>query len=455
MPINYQQALQKLASIKQQHLLNYWNHLARDQKDKLLVQIEHLDPAVLQMQQQLLQPSSQTSPLSLQPFSSIASSGNLYDVQEGKKLIAQGAMGCLIVAGGQGTRLNFEGPKGMFPISPVAHKSLFQIFAEKVSAASRQAQIRLPLAIMTSPANHDETIAFFNNHANFGLEPDQIAFFPQSTLPLLNPSGNLFLEAQDTIAMGSDGNGSALRLFYQSGIWESWHQRGIRYLNFVVVDNPLADPFDAEMLGFQHRTQSEITVKCVKRRDAKEQVGVLAKQNDQTIVVEYTEMPEWVRSDVLPDGTLLFPCANISLFSFGMNFIKKLAGGLDRLPLHAAFKTAKCLAQGDASQHAEQTRAWKFEKFIFDVLPLAEKVSAVMYPREDCFAPLKNFSGENSISTVRSALQKRDQMIFSKVSGYPCCTMPFEIAQEFYYPTSGLLTKWHGKPPPHAGYIEA
>lgn len=451
--LDFASALQKLTEIKQQHILKYWEHLSENQKNQLLAQIEELDSTIFKQQQKQLQSSRQEQFQNLKPFTDFSLSGADSDFKHGKELISQGLLGCLIVAGGQGTRLRFDGPKGIFPVSPVRQKSLFQLFAEKVVAASRQAKKLLPLAIMTSPLNHAETVAFFEKHNLFGLEKQQLYFFSQGTLPLLDEDGNLFLEDVDSIARGPDGNGSALQHFYQSGIWSEWHRLGINYLNFCVIDNPLADPFDAELLGFHYRLHSEITVKGTMKRSADEKVGTLAKQDNKTIVVEYTELPEPLRSATLPNGTMQFGCANLSLFCFNMNFIKMTAGV--STPFHLAFKAVNYLNAEGISCQAEKPMAWKFEKFIFDVLPIASKVSALLYPREACFAPLKNYDGPDSIDSVRKALQNNDRSLFAKITGSPCTNEPFEISQEFYYPTPELIAKWRGKTPPASDYIEA
>ncbi len=385
-------ALSKLAAIGQLHLLAYWNELNDTQKDSLLSQIETIDEKIFFEQQRLLVSPPTFSSELIEPFTSFVRSGNTEDEAVGHRLIEDGKMGCLLIAGGQGSRLNFDGPKGMFPITPITHKTLFQLLAEKVLAASKRAKRPLQLAVMTSPLNHNTTVDFFQKNNFFGLEEGQISFFSQGMLPFLDKNGNLLLEGKDKIACGPDGNGGALHHFYQSGLWDKWYEQGIRYLNFIPVDNPLADPFDAELIGYHERTQSDVIVKCIARSDPFEKVGVLAIQNSKTMVMEYSEIPENLRMAVNADGSVKFPCAYIGLFSVNMEFIRSLNLGQNlEIPLHLAFKSM----------------AWKFEKFIFDVLPKANTVSGLLCPREECFAPLKNFSGADSPATVQQALQRK------------------------------------------------
>lgn len=451
-PLDYNKALNKLNTINQTHLLRYWPTLNAVQKTNLLSQIDSININTFKQQQQLLLTPPNTELEDIQSIDAFSLSGNTSDFLLGKKLISEGKVGCLVVAGGQGSRLRYEGPKGMFPVSVVKHKSLFQILAEKVLAASKQAKRPLPIAIMTSPANNTETIQFFKDHQYFGLDSDQISFFPQSTLPLLDTEKNLFLENVNTIALGPDGNGTALQHFYSSGLFLDWHQQGINFINFTIIDNPLADPFDAELVGFHQRQKNDISIKGIFRDQPQEKVGILAKNQHHIAVIEYSEMPDSLRSATRQDGSLLFPCANISLFCFSMDFIKRISK--HPTAYHLAFKAVKYLDSNGLSKMADKPIAWKFETFIFDILSFTNKINILIYPRNECFAPLKNFDGENSVQTVALALQSNDLRIFSEISGTPCHLTPFEIAQDFYYPTPELLAKWRGTPAPYPGYID-
>ena len=439
-----------LDSIDQGHLLRYWDILSDEDKTDLLSQISKLDVPMFREEQRLIN-ATETTTSPIAPFTDFDMSGNEADIQSGKQMIAQGLIGCLIVAGGQGTRLRFDGPKGLFPITAIKQKTLFQLFVEKTVAASKQARRPLPIAIMTSLQNHAATVQYFEENDRFGLEKEQLSFFTQESLPLLDQSGNLFLETPSTIAEGPDGNGGALHHFYHSGIWQEWHRRGVRYLNFIVIDNPLADPFDAELLGYQERLGSDVVVKCTLKRHAQEKVGVLAKEKDKVVVVEYSEMSDSEKTAVDDRDSLSYCCANLSLFCFQMDAIQRLAKF--SMPLHKAFKAVKYLDEEGKIVQPDKPMSWKFEKFIFDILPHVSKVDALLYPREVCFAPLKNHSGDDSIETVRRALQEADRRAYKSVTG----TEPpknIEVSQDFHYPTPELIAKWRGKTS-HSRYIEA
>jgi UDP-N-acetylglucosamine/UDP-N-acetylgalactosamine diphosphorylase len=392
---------------------------------------------------------------SISPLNHYSQAGNFENQLKGRQLISKGQAGCLLIAGGQGTRLKFDGPKGMFPVTLIKKKSLFQLFAEKTLAAGRQANCVLPLAIMTSPATHEKTVKFFQEHCLFGLKPDQLSFFCQTELPLLDESGNLFLEDKGRMAIGPDGNGSVFKCFMESGIWDQWHSNGVRYLISVLIDNPLADPFDAELVGFHSAVGGDVIVKSTQRLNVEEKVGVLGEKNSKIQVIEYSELSEQEREAKLPDGSLKHPCANLSLFSFTMDFVKAAAQLYNQMPFHLAHKAANYLDSQGVVKHSNQPNAWKFEKFIFDILAFTNKVAILNYPREYCFAPLKNKEGSDSLATVQEALQTLDRLILAQISGKESPSIPFELSQEFYYPTPELLLKWKNKSLLHPGFVNA
>ncbi len=445
---------EKLKALHQQHLLQNIEKLSVPQRTQFLNQLTHLDIPLFSFQQQMVLNPNQENSDPIEPFTNFSPKGSLADFNHGKQLIADGKVGCLLVAGGQGSRLGYDHPKGMFPVSVIKHKSLFQLFAEKTLAASKQAQRPLPLAIMTSLLNDGETKQFFRKHRYFGLQPSQVFFFSQDVLPLLDTKGNLFLETPDRFAEAPNGNGGALKQFVDSGIWDQWQKLGIEQIVFVLVDNPLADPFDAELVGFHAKQKVDITIKCTKKEHPEEKVGLIVKQAGKIKVKEYTELSEEEQKARLPNGDLKHACANLSLFCFSMPFIKQIAtGNSSQWPLHKAFKAVKYLDDNQKTVKAEKPMAWKFEYFIFDALLFTQKVAALMYPRQECFSPLKNKTGANSLATVQSALQYVDRLTYEKISGTIPPHKPFELSQEFYYPSPQLLKKWQGRPLPEEPYI--
>ncbi len=443
----------KLQTIKQEHLLEFYDSLTENQKRLLLNQIDELNIEIFKKQQAMLFVKDDPIDDNYEPIDHVIHSDDLDD-KMGKKLLSEGKLGCLIVAGGQGTRLQYDKAKGTFPVSSVKKKSLFQIFAEKTLAAGKMSHQMLQLAIMTSNENEAEIKEFFKNNEYFGLNPAQLSFFSQKNMVFLDLEGNLFLENPYTISKGPDGNGNSLKLFFSSGIYEDWLKKGVEFVNYVLIDNPLADPFDVKLLDFQSRKKAEIVIKCVKRDSSSESVGVLVSRSGFLSVIEYSEMSDFNRFAKDESGRLKFMYANISLFSFSMNFISKIANMDDPLPYHKAFKKVAYF-DSKKTKKPDFPNGWKFEKFIFDVLPFAKNVEVIEYLRKNCFSPLKNLIGDHTLESVQRQMELLDYETICHVTGRrDPILQPFEIAQEFYYPTDELLEKWKGKEIPQTHYIK-
>jgi UDP-N-acetylglucosamine/UDP-N-acetylgalactosamine diphosphorylase len=444
------QLLSHLAQLGKKHLLAGYAELASSQQARFAQEVLTLSGELLRCQRELLLSPSRSS-ASFEPISHVHRAGSEEDRRKGEQLIQEGKVACLILAGGQGSRLGTNGPKGAVPVSLIRRKSLFQLFAERTHSASLRAGRPLHLAIMTSPLNHAATLEFFDSHHRFGLPTSHLHFFSQGTLPFCDDRGNWLLERPGKLAVGPDGNGNALHLLNQTGLSEKWRSEGIEYVNVILVDNPLADPFDPELIGFHHRMQADVVVKAVPRLSAEEKMGIVVSCNGRTSVVEYSELHESDRLSLNSDGTPRFSIANTSLFSFSLDFIEKIA---DPLPLHLARKQAPVWLSTAQGSCTELAQVWKYETFIFDVLPLASRVETLLYPRDLSYAPLKNASGEKSLKTVQEALLAFDRYTYSTLSGLPSPDDPFELHPCFYYPTSELMEQWRGKALPPTSYVE-
>ena len=405
------------------------------QKENFRYQVERFDVTDVERQRKLIRSGQSVKVAAFTPFTDYISPP---DGEKGRKLVKEGKVACLVVAGGQGTRLGFDGPKGAFPITKIKKKSLFQRLSERALAASKN----LPLAIMTSPLNHEATCEFFDNHELFGLNPEQLNFFQQKMFPFLDDKGNPFLESPGKIAAGPNGNGSALKHLVLSGVWDKWKNKGVTHVIFIQVDNALVDPFDAALLEAHVSSGNEVTVKCVRREDPQEDVGVLAKRGDDVVVVEYSEITDDERAARTNGGDLLHLCANMSVFCFNMDFIRR-AVVEDALPYHLAYKKA---------QHLEQTiMAYKSERFIFDVLSKAKPVGAVLDERWRSFAPLKL---KSSIEQVQAALCHFDQKFFQKLTQTDNVPEEIELHPSFYYLEELQRKGWLGKSwPSGRGYL--
>lgn len=443
-----------LIHMRQKHLLAGYDHLSQEQKQQFGQQVHKYGRALLQRQHDLLFSTVKVQH-PFEPVQKYAHAGSDADRALGEELIRQGKVACMMLAGGQGSRLGVNGPKGAVSVSPIKGKSLFQLFCERSRSASQRAGRPLHLAIMTSPLNHTSTKEFFESHRHFNLPSSHLHFVEQSVLPFCDDRGNWLLERPGKLAEGPDGNGNALHLLYREGLYEKWRSEGIEYVNVILVDNPLADPFDAELIGYHCRMQTDVIVKAVPRVSASEKMGVVVSSNGKICVVEYSELSNDDLLALNSDGTPRCSVANTSLFSFHMDFIQRIATDPECiLPLHLARKQAPILLTTAQGSCIELAKVWKYETFIFDLLPYARQVGVLLYPRDLSYAPLKNASGEKSLQTVQEALLAFDRHIYSTLSGLPSPATPFELHPSFYYPTPDLASQWKGKELPSVSYVE-
>ncbi len=451
--MEYIEAFKKLSEIGQEHLLKYFEGCSKEQKETLLNQVKELSLSTILKQREALK-KHRSSSKDLSPLKNPVHVDDIKDASLGKEYLRQGKVGCLLAAGGQGSRLRFDEPKGMYPVSNVKNKTLFQLFAEKTYYASQAYEFPLSLAIMTSPLHHDTVQTYFEEKKRFQLSRDQLSLYPQKTLPLLDHDGNMFLESKGKIAEGPDGNGNALKEFYEQGIWKKWKEKGIELVTFLQVDNALADPFDERFISFHLENNADVNIKSIIKNRPEEKVGTLVKIDDRIHVIEYSEFPHEKAKEKKADGSLAFSHSNISLFCFSMRFIEEIAKNTD-IPLHPAHKAVKYLDNTKKTILPEQANAWKFERFIFDVLPSAENAYTLAYDREKCFSPLKNLSGTKDIHSVQASLLENDKRIFEKISHTKIdVETHFELSQAFHYPTQNLRNKWKNKPlPKEGGYI--
>lgn len=321
--------------------------------------------------------------------------GNPEARQAGEELIASGRTAYLTVAGGQGSRLGWEGPKGCFPISPIRKASLFQLFAEKILAASRRFGSRQRWYVMTSALNHGETLEFFRANDFFGLPPEEVSLFRQGLLPTLTPEGRLLLAEDGGLAQNPTGHGGILEALRTAGLTESLGEAGVEELFYFQVDNPLVRLPDAEFVGLHRLRAAEMSSKVIPRAYPEERLGVPGLIDGRPGVIEYSDLdPESLQARTTA-GALLFPHGSIAIHVLNTAFAARVPLPL---PLHLARKRVRALIPEPGGGRLEELEAVKFESFIFDAIPLAANPQFLETAREEEFAPLKNATGVDSIA---------------------------------------------------------
>ncbi len=388
----------------QAQLFEHWRERPEALRRRLLEDLEALEPGLVRSLAAELRAGPQAPPLEAEPLDPVPPAGwrGRGDARAlGEQLIRDAAAGFLTAAGGQGTRLGWQGPKGCFPISPIRGASLFQILSEKLLAARRRYGVPVPWYIMTSPLNHSQTSDFFREHDFFGLPREEVVFFVQAMLPTLTASGKLLLAADGGLAMHPGGHGGALDALRAGGLLEEMERRGVEELFYFQVDNPLLRVPDPEFAGFHRLAASEMSSKVVSKDCPEEKLGVPGRSAGRPRIIEYSELDRPARHARRPDGRLRFAHGSIAAHLLSLRF---LSNASLRLPLHQARKKVEVLVPGPGGGVREELEAIKLEKFIFDAIPLASNAQFLETERGEEFAPLKNASGADSIETCRDGL---------------------------------------------------
>ena len=438
-----------LQKYHQSHLLAFWNQLDTTQRQNLLTQIQQLDwpkidnwvanlvkkPPSAQITANFI-PASSYSPTPADPHQKRKFATA---IELGNHLISAGKVAILTVAGGLGTRLGFDGPKGDYPISPIKNKTFFQIFAETIAAASKKYNALCPWYIMTSPAIDAATKKIFRANDYYGLDAENVFIFQQGTLPTFSFDGKILLEDKANIAFSPDGHGGCIKALHKSDALEDMKKRSVELISYFQVDNPLVNLFDPLFIGLHTLDQAEMSSKALVKTEPTENVGNFCVVDGRLAVIEYTEFNKLSKELVEkrnPDGSLAF-LGSIAIHIINRTFVEKLNAKGFSLPLHSAIKEIPHIDQHGNPVKPDQPNGIKLESFVFDALPSASKSVILQTARSQEFAPTKNATGVDSVETTRQMmvaraadwLQSAGVTIPQKPDGSPDCLL--EIAPGF------------------------
>ena len=404
-----QKKVEKVYQAGQGHIFHFWDSLNAGQRDNLLKQIEMIDFDLLRrLIDQALEPQAEKQDQSLQP-------PDVIDLQTrkgeddkarqiGEKAIAAGKVAAFLVAGGQGTRLGFDAPKGMYPVTPVKKKSLFQLHAEKIRAIGRKSKVEIPWYIMTSMTNYEQTKSYFEDNAYFGMDADNVFLFVQEMIPAIDRQGKLILDGPDHIFMNPNGHGGSIRAVWKSGALADMKARGVDYIFYFQVDNVLTRICDPVYFGYHIMGKSEMSCKVVHKKYPEEKIGILCRTGDKLHLIEYSDLDKEYMYAKNPDGSMKFWVGNIATHIFDRRFLERENKGGFRLPWHIALKSIPYINQQGDLIKPEDKNGIKFETFVFDALVDARRTTCVEVERKQEFSPLKNSEGENSPQTTRHDL---------------------------------------------------
>jgi UDP-N-acetylglucosamine/UDP-N-acetylgalactosamine diphosphorylase len=323
----------------------------------------------------------------------------------GHALLAEGSVAALVVAGGQGTRLGFEGPKGAFPLGPVSRRTLFEQQAQKLRRAIAHYGRALPWLVMTSPATDRACRELFAREACFGLPAGDVRFFGQGTLPAVDFEGRMLLEAPDRVAVAPDGHGGMVPALAASGLLDELEERGVRRLAYYQVDNPLVPILDPLFLGLHDLLGAEMSCKVLAKRTTEERAGTVGRRGERSYVIEYTEVDPWHAEQRDAKGELVFWAASIAIHVFDVAFLRRVGARAEALlPCHRSPKRIPCLGPAGERVVPDAPNGYKLERFVFDALPEARRGALLEVRRHEEYSPIKNRSGSESPCTAREDL---------------------------------------------------
>ena len=400
---SYLEAKAKLEKYGQEHLLLFYDKLNPEDKEKLLNQILSVDFEELKKLYEQIGKQEEND-IKIEPIDFVDKykiEKNQYEEYKkiGEEELAEGKLAVITMAGGQGTRLGHEGPKGTFILNIKPEpKSLFQILCETLKKSNEKYGKIIPWYIMTSKENNKQTKEFFEKNDFFGYPEGYINFFIQGELPMLDKNGKILLGEDGLLKLAADGHGGVFEAMFKSGIVEDMQNKGIEWVFVGPIDNPLVNMADEILLGLSKIKKAMAAGKSIIKANPKEKVGVFCKKNGKPSVIEYTEITDEMANATNNNGELLYGESHLNCNMFNINGIKKI--GAEKLPYHTAFKKATYIdSKGDLIK-GEEPNSYKFESFIFDAFEKLDNMAILRVKREEEFAPVKNKEGVDSPATA-------------------------------------------------------
>lgn len=329
--------------------------------------------------------------------------------EAGEQCLRDGRTSAVLLAGGQGSRLGFDGPKGAFPFAPITGRMLFWQHCAAIAAVRERYRAEVPLYILTSPTNDEETRAVFAAHDHFGLAPDSVRFVVQGTLPAVDArTGAILREEPDRLALSPDGHGGLLSALRRSGALDEMAGMGIDCMFTFQIDNPMVRCCRPELIGHHVLAGAQMSSVVVRKLSPQERMGVIARVDGRPGVIEYSDLPDELAEMRDEEGDLVYWAGSIAVHCIDRAFAESLTSDGLSLPYHRALKRVPFIDDDDRPVDPEEPNAVKFETFLFDALDYAERTVSVEAWRDEEFAPIKNGTGSDSPVTARAALVRRN-----------------------------------------------
>ena len=400
----FEKAQEIVKNYGQEHLLKFYDNLEKGKQEELLDQILETDFELLKKLYENINVQEEHKD-EITPIPYVDKSKMTEEELEkyrkiGEEEIKKNKYAIVTMAGGQGTRLGHNGPKGTFKLELNGEtKSLFEIIVDKLKDAYEKYNVYLNCYIMTSPENNKETVAFFEKNNYFNYPKEYIKFFMQEDLPLLNKKGKLILGEDGLIKLASEGNGGIFYSMAKKGIIDDMKSKNIKWIFIGSVDNLLVKYVDTLLLGLAIKQNVNIATRTVIKNSPNERVGVLCKKNGKVKVIEYTEVPKEMRVATDEAGEFLYGESHIMCNLFSLEAIEKAS--TKELKYHVAVKKIKYIDENGKLVNPTEPNCYKFEKFVFDSFGLFDEIAILRGKREEDFAPIKNAEGQDSPETAQ------------------------------------------------------
>lgn len=404
--MTYEEARAKMAAIGQEHVFKYYDGLSEEGKKNLIRQVEETDFSVLKrLENSAGEKRGVFSPLAAMRRDEIETRSKEFH-NAGVKVIKEGRTAALLLAGGMGTRLAFDEPKGMYDIGITKPLYIFERIFENLLCVVRETDTWIRLFIMTSEKNHEATVRFLKEKDFFGYREDRVVFFKQNMAPACDFEGKLFLEAKDRISTSPNGNGGWYSSMCRAGLDRMLADEGVEWINVFAVDNVLQRILDPCFVGATVLEDVSVGAKVVRKATPDEKVGVLCLEDDRPSIVEYFELSDAMMNEKDESGEPAYNYGVILNYLFRLSELPSVAD--DKLPVHIVKKQIPYIDENGNEIKPEEPNGWKFEQLVVDMIHQLSSCLPYEVEREKEFAPIKNLKGIDSVESARELLKKNN-----------------------------------------------
>lgn len=405
MSMTLEQIKDKLAAYGQEHVLKYYDELDAEGKKGLLAQIEATDLSILDAckNKEALAQKGEISPLAAMQLPEIEANRESFTAT-GIKAIQDGKVAAVLLAGGMGTRLGSDNPKGMYNVGITRELYIFECLVNNMMDVVKQAGAWFHLFVMTSDKNHDATVNFLTEHNFFGYNAEYVHFFQQEMAPATDYDGKIYLEEKGKLSTSPNGNGGWFISLVRSGLLDLVKEAGIEWLNVFAVDNVCQRIADPCFIGATIQKECVVGAKVVKKNAPDEKVGVICLEDGRPSIVEYYELTEELMTAKDANGDPAYYFGVILNYLFNVAELERVLE--QNLPLHIVEKKIPYLNEAGELVKPEEPNGYKFENLVLDMIHQMSSCLPFEVVREREFAPIKNKTGIDSVESARALLQQ-------------------------------------------------